>query len=114
MDKEKSTKTKKMKKKIGTLKKSLSESLINLQDNCYGLFYNIYTDSYECIVSDNKYTFITIVVGTLLGFSTDVRCHSEDNDSLIVKFPDGKSLSNMLNDPIEFDKWYKLNCKNIR
>jgi hypothetical protein len=32
----------------------LSQSLTNLQGNCYGLFYNVYTKSYECIVSDNK------------------------------------------------------------
>lgn len=90
----------------------LSQSLTNLQGNCYGLFYNVYTKSYECIVSDNKHTFKTVVVGTLLGFSTDNRCHSDENDSLIVKFPNGKSLLDMLADPIGFNNWYKLNCKN--
>jgi hypothetical protein len=91
--------------------KNLSQSLTNLQSVCYGLFYNTYTKSYECIISETEHTFTTIVVGTLLGFSTDIRCHSDENDSLIVRFQNQKSLLDMLDDPIEFNEWYKLNCK---
>jgi hypothetical protein len=45
MDKEKPTKTKKM-KNILKLTNSLSKSLTNLQGNCYGFYYNVYTKSY--------------------------------------------------------------------
>jgi hypothetical protein len=87
-------------------------SLSYLQDNCYGLFYNKYVNTYECIVNESDEKFTTIVVGQLLGFSTDIRYHSEDNDKLIIRFPDGKSLTEMLQDPIEFNDWYKNNTKN--
>lgn len=91
----------------------LRQSLTNLQSICYGLFYNTYTKSYECIIRDNDRTFTTIFVGTLLGFSTNIRPHSDYNDRLIVRFPDGRSLLDMLDDPIEFNEWYKLNSKVI-
>jgi hypothetical protein len=81
-------------------------SLDNLQANCYGLFYNEYINTYECIVKDSEETFTTVVVGQLFGFSTDVRFHSEYNDMLIIKFPDEKSLKDMLQNPIEFNDWY--------
>lgn len=90
---------------------NLGLSLDNLQANCYGLFYNEYINTYECIVKETEDTLTTLVVGQLFGFSTDTRCKSQYNELLIVRFPDGKSLKDMLQNPIEFNDWYKNNTK---
>lgn len=92
------------------MKQTLGSSLEEAQSRVLGIFkITRYTNAgIELIVEINEHSFITIRIGSLLGLSTT---HYSIGDDLgrIIMFPENKTLSEMMNDPLGFDKWYKNN-----
>lgn len=86
--------------------KKLSSALSEMQSVCIGLFYNTYTKSLEPVVDIGENTFVTVTVGSLFGMNTDYHPISEDDVAKITKFPEGKTLAEMLNKPYEFYEWF--------
>jgi len=82
----------------------LSNSLQSVQDIIIGIYVDP-TKRIELIVSKGDYTFKTVSVGSLFGLSIS----NYPLNRVIHLFPDNKTLSEMMQDPIEFDKWCKEN-----
>lgn len=90
-----------------TFKIDIADVLKHIQSQCTGLFYNRYTNLYEPVVIDS-YTFKTVHIGNLLGLQENYYDVQTSYYDQVTLFPNNKTLSEMMNDPIEFDKWYKL------
>lgn len=80
--------------------KNLSKALHEIQNKVIGLYYNPFTDNLEPVINNDDGYLTIITVGTLLGLSTE---HREGN---MVYFPNNKSLSEMMENPVEFSEWY--------
>lgn len=89
--------------------KDLANALVAMQHRCIGLYYNPYIRSCECVVEESDYGFVTLYVGGLLGLSTTH--YSKDEDHQFTRFPDGKTMADMMDEPFAFDQWYKAQFK---
>ena len=79
----------------------LSKALHEMQDEVIGLYHNQYTDNLEPVINDDKGYLTIITIGTLLGL------HTEHREGDVFYFPENKTLTQMMEKPIEFDEWYK-------
>jgi len=61
---------------------------------------------YGLIVKKEEFTITSIYIGFLLGVSTDVIPKGKYTE---IYFPDNKTLSEMMEDPLKFDEWWKNN-----
>lgn len=87
--------------------KVLQYVLNDIQHQTIGL-YNLYGVVVP-VIEESEYHFVTIHMKPLLGFSTD---HLPKSKFSFIKFPDGKTQGQMMNDVFAFDKWYKENFEN--
>lgn len=85
----------------------LSSSLSEIQDNTIGLFRHPLSGdtNVELVLEESNGTFNTVSIGNLLGMST---CSYGTDNFNYIKFPDGKTMGELMNDPFEFQKFYKL------
>ena len=89
--------------------KPLSRALSQMQDQTIGLFcMTKYSSEYNPVIENTEGNLVVVSVGTLLGLSTTYIHMSEGR---YIEFPEGKSLSDMINGPIEFAEWYKENIE---
>lgn len=84
----------------------LSNALCDLQELVIGVAKHkkFPMSSYECIIKKDNTLLTLVKVGNLLGLSTTM---IDESQCIVHYFPDNKTLSQMKNDPIEFDKWWK-------
>lgn len=85
----------------------LSGQLQKVQDQVIGIFNGPHfpgEDGVVMVVEDGPDVFVTISIGSFLGLQTD---HWPKSMYQPILFPKGKTLSQMMQDPIGFDKWYK-------
>jgi hypothetical protein len=57
----------------------------------------------EMVIENDEHTFTTITVGTFLGLQT---CSYPKSKFQPILFPDGKRLSEMMENPQTFKEWY--------
>lgn len=57
------------------------------------------------LVEENEHIVTTISIGVLGGLTTDY-IPKTHNSFKIVRFPDGKSLAEMMAEPMIFTEWY--------
>ena len=61
--------------------------------------------SWVCVIEDGEYYIKTYEVLKSFGLATD-HFTKNDNDEVVL-FPDGKTLADMVSDPIGFNDWSK-------
>lgn len=84
---------------------NLGTELQHVQSQCIGLFKPHYNDRAELIIEENEHTIVTATIGDLFGLSTCTI--AKDNPiGIIYNFPDGKTLSEMMDNPTEFNEWF--------
>lgn len=91
--------------------KTLSNTLITIQKLCIGLYLPHYCtkpEDYQLIIEMDEAVIISVSVGTLFGLYIE---HTPIGMGTIIMFPDGKTLWEMMEEPVAFDDWWKLNCK---
>ena len=86
---------------------NLQKELSLMQEKCIGLYYNPFMKTYNPVISETDFTFVVISIGCLLGLSTDH--YSKNEDHKIIYFPDNKTLSELMENPMEFKHWYDEN-----
>ena len=91
--------------------KNLQKSLVEVQSKTIGLFKIYGYKLVELIIEEDENTFTTIHVGNLLGIST-VHYSKDAKIGRIIMFPESKTLSEMLEDPLAFDLWYQELVEN--
>ena len=79
---------------------NLSKALYEIQNEVIGLYYNQHTNDFEPVINNDDGFLTIITVGKLLGLQTE---HREGN---MIYFPDNKSLTEMMEKPLEFQNWY--------
>lgn len=83
--------------------KKLKTALEELQSKCIGIA-NIH-NNIELVIESDKHSFSTVWIGKLGGVNT---CHYSKSQFQYESFPiQYKTLSEFLNEPIEFHNWYK-------
>lgn len=93
---------------------NLSIALQGIQSVCVGLFKPNYSPKWELVIQAEPFTedeyegylIKSLDIGDLFGMSTT---HTSTRGGKYVPFPEDKTLSQMMQDPIEFNNWYKLN-----
>ncbi len=85
---------------------TLSQALTEAQSKVIGIFKPNYDpDSIELVIKEEDHNYLTTIkVGTLLGLSTN---HCPAEKGIYIKFLDGKTLSQMMEDPFAFHLWCK-------
>lgn len=82
----------------------LSMLLHKVQEHVIGYKY-IPTGEWVCVIENSEYYVKTYQVLKSFGLATDLITKEGEHD--IVLFPDGKKLSDMVKDPINFNEWTK-------
>lgn len=91
--------------------KNLATALNEMQSQVIGLFHPRFypKGEYICVIDDENGVLNCIEVMGML-------CHSTlcivSEQGRYVKFPDGKTLTDMKEDVIDFTTWYDTNIKN--
>jgi hypothetical protein len=86
---------------------SLASSLKKMQDQVIGLFipsHYHHTKIIELVINKDGSQLTSINIGTLLGLQTS---HFSTERGRYIPFPDNKTLTEMMKNPTEFDKWWK-------
>jgi hypothetical protein len=78
-----------------------------LQSKCIGIW-NPAPGVISLIIEIDKNTITAISIGKLGGISEE---HAPADAYRIVLFPESKTLSEMMNNPIEFHDWWNSNIK---
>lgn len=97
-----------MRNTIHNMTKKLSITLDNIQSNTIGLFKYPLDNTYRPVIGKSDNMICVISIGNLLGMNTSTYTITS---GIYIEFPDGKSLRQMMDSPIEFNEWYKTNCK---
>lgn len=92
---------------IGVKVQQLRDLAISIQNDCIG-FCIRNKETVEWVLTETEYTFTTVTVTSSFGIHTAVRPKSMFD---FVRFPDNKSLSDMLSNPFEYVMWYNTNIK---
>jgi len=88
------------------MEKELSNALTNMQEKVIGVLKH--HGIIEMIIEKNEHSFKTIDIGNFLGLHTNHYPIDYDNGRIIM-FPNEKTLSQLMADPFEFQKWYDDN-----
>lgn len=92
-----------MKTETLELEKTIKNALQELQSKTIGLFKPKFSSVVEMVVEDSDGHLITLHVGTLGGLQT---LHINRMEGRYVKFPNGKTIQDMMENPMEFQKFY--------
>lgn len=87
--------------------KELSELLQDLQTDVIGIYKNDMGNYIEVVVHEDKHSFSTLHIGSLLGVTTCLYGKTKENK--FIAFPGNKTLAQMMNDPVKFHKWFNKN-----
>ena len=79
-------------------------ALVKMQMQTIGLFKPKFAKEVEMVIEDNGGHLKTISIGSLGGLMT---LHINSKEGLYKKFPEGKSMSEMMQDPFAFDAFVK-------
>lgn len=92
---------------INKAEENLGKALKDIQSICIGLFTPRYYpyDEHLLVIEDNDGRLKCVEIGKLFGLSTLHMCAEHGK---YVKFPDGKTMSQMMESPMTFDEWWKL------
>lgn len=82
----------------------LGGALRIIQAKVIGFFRHPGSNTDEMVVEEDEHTFTTIHVGSFLGLQTTIFPKSKFQ---FIPFPGNKTLSDMMEDPLGFDYWYK-------
>lgn len=85
---------------------SLNAALVEMQKKCIGLYFNPYIKKYVPVIEETEYSFVVIYIGNLLALSEEhLPKDDEHNPRVVIHFPENKTLFQMMENPIEFNKW---------
>jgi len=88
----------------------LSNALNEVQKKTIGLFKrDLFETDYLPVVEEDKDTVTCVEIGRLLELQTRRMGKIHGN---YVKFPDSKTLADMMEDPLDFHNWWHQNCKH--
>jgi hypothetical protein len=82
---------------------NLKKELERIQSKTLGLFRNQYSKEWEIVIEADEHTFKTITISGLMGFSENN--YPVNGDYYYTKFPDNKTLTEMLENPFEFNEF---------
>lgn len=91
--------------KTETIENKLINALQTAQHSAIGIFKPNGSDKWELVIEDNI-VLTTISIGEFFGLSTN---YVPSSLGRYVKFPQEKTLSNMMDDPFEFHEFCKIN-----
>lgn len=83
-----------------------SSSIKKVQDITIGLFKPNFSTSWKLVIEKEKNNIICISIGELFGLHT---LHTDIEQGKYIEFPDGKTLTYMMEDVMEFHQWCKSN-----
>jgi len=86
------------------MKTNLSNTLFEVQKEVIGIYQHFNNGTIELVILSDEYGFTTIVVGDLLGLSTNH--YGNETVNRVSLFPDGKSLYEFMENPFEFSTWF--------
>lgn len=89
--------------------KILSVILHKVQEHVIG-YRKDYSGEWTCVVENGEYYVKTYEVLKSFGLSIDQLSKGNVFDEVVL-FPDGKKLSDMIKEPIEFYEWTNKNLK---
>jgi len=78
----------------------LSIALQEIQNEIIGLYYNSRTDTLEPVINNDNNLLTIITISNLFGLQIEHR------EGKIITFPENKTLSQMIEKPIEFQEWF--------
>jgi hypothetical protein len=91
------------------IERQLGTCLRQIQEICIGVFKHDMSDKWELVVNEENDMLDTVTIGELFGLQTNYSIPT--SKGLYRKFPDGKMMSDMLENPITFQEWWKQNCQ---
>lgn len=91
--------------KTERIENKLISALQTAQSSAIGVFKPNGAKKWELVIDDNM-VLTTISIGEFFGLSTS---YIPSSSGKYVKFPDGKTLINMMDDPFEFHEFCKIN-----
>ena len=93
---------------------SLSTALIEMQKKCIGLYFNRYLEKYVPVIEETEYSFVVIYIGNLLALTKEhLPKDDKHNPRVVIHFPENKTLSQMMEDPIGLNDWCFKNLKQF-
>lgn len=87
---------------------NLNNALVETQENIIGIVIRNGKDV-TLLIEEDEHTAKTISIGLLGGLCTDYVPKAHDQFK-VIRFPDGKSLAQMLKEPLDFHSWYEENA----
>lgn len=84
------------------VEKAIAHSLKEAQNICVGIFKPNKSTVWEPVIENSDGILVCVRVGSMLGLS--IKEYSIEAGQF-VKFPDGKNLTEFLNNPVAFHTW---------